>query len=189
MALMLLLGNVATGCGSGLLERARDLEAAGDIAGAVSAYQEVLAERPEDLQALGGGATNLLLLQRYDEALPLQERITALDPDDAQTRVELGFNYLNHQDRPADAVRAFGEAVAIDPSAKHLCFLAQAESVAGADLDAENHLRRAIDAEPSYPYSYRLLYALLIEQGRVGEATAVSEQAKKLSISVQEDNP
>ncbi len=45
------------------------------------------------------------LLGRHDEALALQERVVALDPKDVQTRIELGFNYLNHQKRAADAVR------------------------------------------------------------------------------------
>jgi len=33
---------------------------------------------------------------------PYRSAIATLDPEDAQIRVELGFNYLSHQDRPAD---------------------------------------------------------------------------------------
>ncbi len=57
-----------------------------------------------DLGRLGEEAVGLMSSGRFDEALLIQERIASLDPTDAQIRVELGFNYLNHQNDAARAV-------------------------------------------------------------------------------------
>jgi len=177
-------GLLLSGCGNDLGE-ARDLEEKGDLAGAVTAYQRMLEDEPDDLEALTGAATDLLLLQRFDEALPLQERIVALDPQDALTRVELGFNYLNHQERPLDAVGVFEEAAVLDPSAKNLCFLAQSLTVSGDEVGAEATLRRALESEPAYPRTYDLLIGLLEANGRTDEAQGLRELAMANGVSLE----
>ena len=65
--ILLALGIFLGGCDDGL-STARELEDAGDLAGAV-ALREISAERPNDLAALGELAINLLVLQEYDRAL------------------------------------------------------------------------------------------------------------------------
>ena len=112
--LLLLISFSLLGC-SGLLSEARDAEAAGDYESAVGLYQARLRDEPNDLEALRGLTTLLYLQQRFDEVLPLQEKLVSLDPKDTQTRVELAFNYLNHQGEPAKAVSAFAEAAAVGP--------------------------------------------------------------------------
>jgi tetratricopeptide (TPR) repeat protein len=171
------------GC-SDELGDALKLEREGDLEGALAVYGEMLKGDPNDTEALSGQAVCLLLLKRYDEALSVQERLAQVDPTDAQIRVELGFNYLNHQSRPEDAVRVLGEAVKLQPSAKNLCFLAQALEAAGDTRGAEETLRQAMASEPSYGYSYQLLAALLQKQGRAEEAEQVIQQAASLGIDV-----
>ena len=140
-------------------------------------YRNLLAGEPENLDALSGLAVALVMLQRWDEALAVQERVVALDADDTQTRTELGFNYLNHQDRPADAVRVFREAAVIEPSGKHLAFLAQAQ-IAGGDIDgAEQTLREAVETEPPYARAFSMLIDLLEESGRTEDAAQVGRDA------------
>jgi tetratricopeptide (TPR) repeat protein len=171
------------GC-SDELGDALKLERRGDLEGALAVYGEMLRDDPNDTEALSGQAVCLTLLKRYDEALTVQERLAQLDPTDAQIRVELGFNYLNHQSRPEDAVRVLGEAVKLQPSAKNLCFLAQALEAAGDTRGAEETLRQAMASEPSYAYSYQLLAALLQKQERAEEAEQVIQQAALLGIDV-----
>ena len=144
----------------------------------------MLKSEPDDTEALTGSAVCLMLLKRYDEALAVQERLAQLNPNDAQIRVELGFNYLNHQSRPADAVRVLGEAAKLDPSAKNLCFLAQAQEAADNAQGAEETLRQAMASEPGYAYSYQLLVALLQNEGRAEEAEQVIQHAASLGIDV-----
>jgi protein O-GlcNAc transferase len=155
-----------------------------DLPGAEVLFREALAADPDDLEALSGLAVVLAMQQRFDEALVYQERVVVADPDDVLTRVELGFNYLNHQGRAADAVRILNEAVELDGSAKHLSFLGQAQASAGQTGEAEATLERAIGADPSYEYSYRLLAELLEGQGRTQEAEQVISRATAQGIDI-----
>ena len=75
--------------------------------------------------------------------------------------MELGFNYLNHQNAPAEAVAVLQEACAIEPTAQYLSFLAQAQVAAGDRSAAEATLRKAVDADKTYGRAYTLLISLL----------------------------
>ena len=162
-----------------------EYELAGDWASALGVYERVLAEDPDDLEALSGAAVALMALQRYDEALGYQERVVAADAKDVQTRVELGFNYLNHQDRPEDAVRVLGEAAWLERTAKHLTFVAQAQDVVGDQSAAEGTLREAIEVDPTYGYAYGKLASLLEEQGRTVDAEQVRAEARSRGIEIK----
>lgn len=172
------------GCG-GAVQEGRELEAQGDYAGAVSVYQAILLEDPENVEVLAALGADLMLLGQWDDALPVQEKTVLLDPEDVQTRIELGFNYLNHQGRPADAARVLAEAVSLDPTAQHLTFLAQAQIRAGNGRAAERALREALNTDPEYVYSYRVLHSLLVSQGRADDDARLREEA--LAHGVQLD--
>jgi Tfp pilus assembly protein PilF len=77
------------------------------------------------------------------------------------------------------------EAVALEPTATYLAFLAQAESAAGDDQGAEKTLRIALATDKSYPHTYALLIALLERQGRVAEATELRSAAKAAGVVPQ----
>jgi tetratricopeptide (TPR) repeat protein len=188
LCVLLLLAAVAggvSGCGDALAD-ARQLEETGDLQGAIAAYQAVLGDDPQNVEALSGLSVCLLGLKRYDEALSLQEKVIALDDTDAMTRVELGFNYLNHQGRPADALRVLTEAAEIDRSAKNLTFLAQAENAVGDVAGAEAVLKEALTVDPAYEYAYKQLVGLLEDEGRIEEAEQIKEQALVQGIVLQE---
>jgi tetratricopeptide (TPR) repeat protein len=174
---------VAVGCSDRLAEAHR-LEEDGEWEAALSVYEQLLSEDPDDVAALSGSAVALMVLQRFDEAMKVQERLVAADPDDAQTRVELGFNYLNHQDRPEDAVRVLEEAANLEPIAKNLTFLAQAQLRAGDAEEAERTLRDAIETDRSYTYAYSQLFQLLERQGRQTEAEALVEEAANAGVTI-----
>ena len=165
-------------------QRARDLEAQGDLTGAVEVYRHLLGRSPDDVVVLRALALDLLLLQRYDDALSVQERIVALDPKDALTRVELAFNYLNHQERAADAVTYLTQACALEPSAKYLTFLAQAQMETGDVVGAEQNLRRGLATDPSYPHAYGVLLRLLGQEGRTQEAQALRQEAEAQGVAL-----
>ncbi len=166
--LMVCLGIALSACGDARLGRARALEDRGALAEANELYLDVLADHPDDLASLKGLAVNLVLLRRFDEALPYQERTIAADPRDVQTRVELAFNYLNHQARPDAAVRVFQEAVALDPSPKHRTFLAQSLIASGNTAEARSILLDVMKVDPGYRYASTILRKL--EGGQPGGA-------------------
>ena len=183
LALGLSLALAALGC-SDDVSKADALVGRGDPAGAEALYRAALASNPDDLKALDGLAVALTLQHENDEALPIQERVVAADPKDAQTRIELGFNYLNYQHRSADAVRVLGEAVAIDGSAKARTFLAQAQIAVGNSDAAEKTLREAIALDPAYGHSYVVLVALLRDEGRTADVEALLQQAAAHGVAV-----
>lgn len=162
------------------------LEKGGDWESALGIYRAVLEEHPGDLEALSGAATALWLLGRYDEALPYQETVVAADPEDGQTRMELGFNYLNHQGRSVDAVRVLEEGVMIEESDEMLVYLGLARRESGDLRGAEEAFRRAIEVDPSYGYAYRLLVALLEDQGRTEDAALVVRAAREEGVKITE---
>lgn len=173
-------------CSGGTLDQARKAEQAGDTKTAVELYRQCLEEEPENLQALKGLAVHLYLLGDFDGALPMQERAVALDKKDAQIRVELAFNYLNHQDAPAKAVGALSEAAGLDPSARVVTFLAQAQIAAGWTTDAEASLREAIGADPAYGRAYAVLIGLLEDQGRASDADEVVRKAQEAGVTLDD---
>ncbi len=168
---------------------AEALAASGDTGGAEAIYREVLASDPEDLEALSGLAVVLSLQGKFDESLPFQERVVEADPADVQTRIELGFNYLNHQNRSDDAVRVLGQAVDLDGSAKNMTFLAQAQAVAGDAEGAERTLRSAIELDQQYAYSYMVLIDLLEDDQRDGDAADVRDLAASRGVNTETTEP
>ncbi len=140
---------------------------------------------PDNVEILAALAADLTLLGKHDEALPFQERVVALDPNDVQTRVELAYNYLNHQDRAVDAVRVFAEAASLDATAQHLTFLAQAQIVTGDTGGAEQTLRHALEVDPQYAYSYMVLDSLLVSQGRTAEAAELKDLALLRGVQLE----
>lgn len=168
---------ISVGC-SGPADQGRELEQAGDLEGAILYYEAALREDPDDVELLAALASDLALLGRHDQALPVQERVVELDHEDVQTRLELGFNYLNHQkDRAADAVRILSEAALLEPTAQHLTFKAQAQILLGDDEGAERTLLEAVESEPEYGFSYTVLHSLLVSRGAHEEAARVEDQA------------
>lgn len=173
---------LVTGCGDEVLDRARAAEKAGDLRMAAELYRERLVEDPEDPEAIQGLAVALFLLQDYDGALPFQEKAVAINPDDVQLKVELAFNYLNHQGQPEKAVAVLSQAAAVERSAKILSFLAQAEMAAGRPADAEASLRAALAEDAAYGWAYTLLVQLLEAQGKQREADEVRQAAAAAGV-------
>lgn len=174
---------VMGGCSSTTSQGAK-YERDGDYQKAASLYKDYLQNHPNSADVIAALGSDLYILGQYDQALPYQEKTVKNNPKDAQTRVELAFNYLNHQSRPADAVKVLQEAVAIDGSAKYLTFLAQALETTGDDANAIVRLREAIAKDPKYGHSYMVLYSLLGELGRTAEAAQVKADAAQHGVTV-----
>ena len=184
MVLVLALAAFATGCSNDVSD-ALKAEQAGDLGTAATLYQEDLKAHPDDLAAIKGLAGILYMERRWDEALPVQEKAVAMDPKEAQIRVELGFNYLNHQNAAVKAVVVFKEASKLQYTAQYLGFLAQSELVAGDQTAAEATLREAVAVDKTYGRAYDLLIPLLEKQGRAAEADQVRRAAKNAGVALQ----
>ncbi len=184
VVLIVSAGAVVVGC-SNYVSEAQKAEQAGDIATAASLYQAQLKAHPDDLQAVKGLAGMLYVERRWNDALPVQEKAVAMDPKEARIRVELGFNYLNHQNAAGKAVTVFQEASDLERTAQYLGFLAQAQTVAGNVSAAEASLREALRVDKTYGRAYDLLTELLEQQGRTADAAAVRDAAKSAGVALQ----
>ncbi len=178
---IVLVGITPAACGNRLAD-ARSLESKGDLQGAVALYREQLKSDSDNVVVLAALGSDLMLLGQFDEALPVQEKVVALDAKDAETRIELGFNYLSHQGQPAKAVQVLGQAATIQASAKNLTFLSQALIQTGDLAGAEISLDKALKTDPKYGYSYVVLIGLLQKQNRTDEAAQVRTQALQQGV-------
>lgn len=90
---------------------ADSLWAAEDMAGAATAYGTALAEHPDDPRVTLRLGIALYRTERYDEAIPLLEKATAIHPSPAFGHWFLAQTYAA-TDRPAQAVAALKLATA-----------------------------------------------------------------------------
>lgn len=176
----------AAGCG-GQISEAQKAEEAGDLGKAATLYQEQLDAHPDDLVSVKALAGILYMQRRWNDALPVQEKAVAMDPKEAQIRVELGFNYLNHQKAADKAVAVLAEAAALEHTAQRLSFLAQAQKAAGDKIAAEASLREALKVDKTYAFTYDLLVSLLSDQGKTAEADQVRQAAAAASVTLQSE--
>lgn len=139
------------------LRTAQKLEQLGRVDEANKLYRAILDESPCELEALRALSANLMIAGAWDAALPYQQMLIALDPYDSQTRVELAFNYNNHQDSPSLGLKYMREAVYIDPSPRNLTFLAQMYKSSGRVQESRIVLTNAIAKHPEYAYAKHVL--------------------------------
>ena len=98
-----------------LLGQARALELLADEQGMVKAYEQVLQQDPDNIQALNNMAYALAdRFKRFSEALIYAERARQIERPTAEVLDTVGWVYsLN--DRDAEAESIFMEALRIDP--------------------------------------------------------------------------
>ena len=153
---------------------------AGRTADAEAHYRQVLAQRPDDPDALH--LMGVLSMQggRAGEALGWLERAARLRPKRADIQSHLGMAYRS-LGRFDDAIEAHGRAIAADPTYGEAVYnLANAYRDAGRPAEAEATYRRAIDLDPKSVEARLNLGALLWESGRAAEAAARFEEVLKL---------
>ncbi len=187
MVSFVLLAVALASC-SGTLSQAGKAMESGDLAAAAKLYQQCVAAHPDDVSATKALAAVLYVQRRWDEALPVQEKAVEMDPGEAQIRVELGFNYLNHQEQAGKAVQVFEEACRLQPTAQYLSFLGSAQLSAGEEESAEASLRRALVTDSSYPHAYVVLISLLERQGRAGEVDELRRIAAASGLTLDLNN-
>jgi predicted O-linked N-acetylglucosamine transferase (SPINDLY family) len=97
-----------------LLNRGMDRHRAGDLGGAEGAYRKVLADHPEDSDALNLLGAVAQQRGQTDEAIALLEHSLALDPSNAHACVNLGVA-LRSAERLEAAAEMYRQALAIQP--------------------------------------------------------------------------
>lgn len=142
-----------------LAQTAIDLHRSGNLPAAQEAYRKILAEDPENVDALHLLGV-LLSAQGNPEGPGLMARAVALKPDFKDAHQNLGKAYLQFQ-RLADAERHFRQAAALAPddadAANNLgAILLRREQYA----ESETHVRRALALQPDHTGALRNMGAL-----------------------------
>jgi tetratricopeptide (TPR) repeat protein len=112
------------------------LHQAGDVLGAISAYEQALRHAPERLDAHSNMGAALAHLGRFDEAVEHYRRALAADPGQVQVRFNLGLA-LYKSSRVKDAAAAFEQVLERDPEHRAaLLLLADCSLQLGEDARA-----------------------------------------------------
>jgi tetratricopeptide (TPR) repeat protein len=112
------------------------LHQAGDVLGAISAYEQALRHAPERLDAHSNMGAALAHLGRFDEAVDHYRQALAADPGQVQVRFNLGLA-LYKSSRVKDAAASFEQVLERDPEHRAaLLLLADCSLQLGEDARA-----------------------------------------------------
>ena len=138
------------------------LHQAGDILGAIEAYQDALQQEPQRIDARSNLGAALVRLGRYEEAVREYRRALEVDPRHAGVRFNLALALYKSAQVP-DAARELEQVLALDP--RHtaaLLLLADCRIQMGDDAGVVALLSpREADLGQDRLYSYLLGTALL----------------------------
>lgn len=152
------------------LQQAADCLQRGDQAGARTAYEAVLKQRPEQPDALHWLGALYLQGGQMKQGLQLIQRSLAVRPDDSETLTNCGLALQSLGD-VHQAIACFQRGLTLQPQSMPLRFhLGNALAQAGRIDAAETELRQALAIEPgSLPVSLALAQ-LLQHHSRFDEA-------------------
>ncbi len=147
---------------------------------ALEEIQRALKLEPNDADALLGQAAVYASMGRAEEAESAYKKATALRPQHWGGHYELGVFYYR-QRRLADATQQFQQVLEITPDN------AMVHAVLGGMLqllknneEAEAHLKRSIELQPSYA-AYTNLSALYYREKRWEESVATTRKALEIN--------
>lgn len=162
------------------LERARELEAGGEVAGAIGLYREVALEQPE---ALGPRLALGTLYERQGEhVLSLEQleaaREIAADNVDVLLGMAAALTELKRYDQAEAALR---RALRLEPARAGVhASIGTLSYKRGLYGQAEQELKRALDLDPALGIAYFYRGECLNQLGRVDEALEMLERAVQL---------
>ncbi|MGD1277266.1 MAG: tetratricopeptide repeat protein [Tepidisphaeraceae bacterium] len=153
---------------------------AGQVAEAARIYRKVLAQEPQNAEALRLLGVAARQQGQLDEALRLIQQCIAIDPAKAEAHFNLG-DVLRSQGKLAEAAKAYAKAIELNPdlAASHL-HLGQVLHEQRKHEQAERVFRRAIELQPDRPEAHNLLGNVLWDQAKLDEAIAAFAQADAL---------
>lgn len=153
---------------------------AGRLAEAEAICSKLLAEKPQDFDAVHLLGVIRLRQGDFARACELVQQAVAIRPGDAQAQQNLG-SLLALQGRLDEAATCYSRAIAIDPR--------QADAHSNLGLLLYNRgqtdaaiacYRRAIEINPQHPEAHNRLGLVLLEQKQLTEALAATKRALEL---------
>lgn len=153
------------------------LNAAGRMEDAIEPLSRATALKPNYVAAQFELGNALARTGRLSEAEAPLQRVVQLQPDNADAMNNLARVLWNTGQRE-DAMALWQRAAQRQPANALVQFnIASAEMELGRPEAAEASLRRALAAKPKYPEATQLLAAVLLSQGKTGEALSLASEA------------
>jgi tetratricopeptide (TPR) repeat protein len=170
-------GNGAAAPSNAALQEAVKLHKAGHPHEALQLYRKILADRPDQVDALNLGGVANLELNHIGEAVKLLQAAVRLQPSYAEAHNNLG-NALQAAGKLDEAAAAYRRAVGIKPGYAeahyNLGILLQKSSDSS---DAMAAYRRAVEINPNFAEAHASLGAMLQEFGELDDAIAACRRA------------
>jgi tetratricopeptide (TPR) repeat protein len=139
-----------------------------DIPDAERGYEALLAQDPENPNALHKLSVLRLRRGALEDAVPLIERLIARHPNFSDAHNNLGVA-LQRLKRPADAARQFERAIELEPGRPEAHYnLGQARQSLGRPAEARELYQRAIELRPDYAEAHNALGVLLARNEHEG---------------------
>ncbi len=159
---------------------------AGRLTQAESLYRQVLAQQPENADALHLLGVIARQVGRNDIAVDLIGQAIALEPNFPEACSSLG-NALRDIGRLDEAIAAYRQAIALKPRYPEAhSNLGMTLKARGSLADAITAFRQAIAVRPNLPEAHNNLGNALREIGQLGEAIAAFRQALVLKPDLAE---
>jgi tetratricopeptide (TPR) repeat protein len=166
--------------GEKVLQDGRNLLAQGDVAGAVRALAQAIADAPSDPTARYAYAQALWQAGDKDQAVVQYREAAKLSPKTLVYRADLA-KALASVGRNAEAIDEFEAAVAIEPGPGSLQALATLYSTAGNAPKALDALRRAANAAPNSAVIQQDLAHALEKAGNTAQAIEAYRKVLELN--------
>jgi len=164
----------------GLLEEATGLMQKGDLDATLGVLGKMLAESPDDVNALYMSALCHLQKGRLEEATPLLEKVTQLAPGFAAARVQLAVCYERRGDKER-ALASYDMALQLEP--ENLIALYNAGVLrynAGHAAEALPYFEKAVVVKPDDDNSLEMAGYCQLQALNYAEALKYLEKARTL---------
>jgi len=163
-----------------LFNQGFDCYKAGDLEGAIAAFEKALEIDPEYCYSWYGVGLTLNNLGRNSEAITAYEKALEIDPKFHYAWSNLGAT-LNNLDRNSEAIAAYEKALEIDPRS-HIVWrnLGNALRGLGCYSEAIAAYEKALEIDPKFHYAWNGLGNALQELGRNTEAITAFEKALEI---------
>lgn len=163
-------------------KQALDHLARNDLAQGEAVLNSLLAEMPEDADALQLLGVIRRMQGAHGEAESLYKRSLAIKPEQAHVHHNLG-NLYRTLGRYSEAIAAQREALRLKPNyAEAWLDLGLAQSEMGDFAEAEKSFRAALRIQPNFLFAKQALGATLNDLGRAKEAETLLRQTLMLGV-------
>ena len=168
------------------LQEAVKLHNAGQLNSAEKIYRAILADNPEQPDALNLLGVLALQERKYDTAIKLISLAIKIYPCSAQFFINLGLAHMGIQHNE-EALSCFGQALKLEPKNAEAYFhIGNVNRIQNKEMEAIAYYQKAINVNPDHAEAYNNLGNAYKALGRFDEAIASFQKGLQLRPTMAE---